>query len=57
MELFHPRMLPSIKEKLSTFDPASIVEFEILQPGPTLQSAPITTFGPMIDVGSTLADS
>jgi hypothetical protein len=47
-------MLPSIYEYPVTFDPASIVEFEILHPGPTEQLAPITTFGPITALASTV---
>jgi len=44
-----------MKEKLSTFEPSSNVEFEILHPAPTVHPAPITTFGPMIEVASIVA--
>jgi len=42
-------------ENESTLDPSIRVEFEILHPGPIVQPAPMTTFGPIYDYGSTCA--
>ena len=57
MVLCHPIILPSTKAYPWSFVSENKVELYTLQPGPTVQFAPMTTLGPIYAVGSTLAVS
>lgn len=50
---YQPMIDPSTYDDIATDDPANKVELVTLLPGPILQPAPTTTFGPTVAVGST----